>query len=150
MNSKHIGEIGQLSVILDLKRRGYAVSIPYGDNDKYDLLVDVGHQILRVQVKAREPKQGCIRVELSSTSYTGNKIYKAFYSPEDVDVFAIFNTQDEEIYYLNAQYVLKGDLKTFTLRIEKTRNGQAKKIRFAKDYLDFDAALDGNIQVKSG
>jgi len=51
MNTKQIGDETEVRVITALIAEGYSVSIPFGDNDKYDLVLDTGNQLLRVQCK---------------------------------------------------------------------------------------------------
>lgn len=39
-NKKQVGDKGEAKILSDLISRGYSVSIPFGDNDKYDLVLD--------------------------------------------------------------------------------------------------------------
>ena len=74
-NSKSIGDLAELKVITDLTERGFDVSIPFGDNCKYDLIVDINGSLKKVQVKARSTRNNVISVELRSCmrNYTYNK-----------------------------------------------------------------------------
>lgn len=51
MNRKQIGEIGVAQAILHYTAQGWAVSMPLGDSSRYDLIVDKGNTLYRVQVK---------------------------------------------------------------------------------------------------
>jgi hypothetical protein len=37
---KQLGDTAELAVALDLRRRGYRVAFPYGEDCDYDLIVD--------------------------------------------------------------------------------------------------------------
>ena len=40
MNTKLKGDLGELKVASDLVSQGYTISIPFGDNSAYDLILD--------------------------------------------------------------------------------------------------------------
>jgi len=56
-NSNSRGNIGLSSAIDYFTRLGYIVSIPLNDSQKYDLIVDSGKVLQRVQVKTTSKKQ---------------------------------------------------------------------------------------------
>ena len=45
------GDTSELTVQLDISRRGWIVSLPISRDAVYDLLVDLGDKIVKVQVK---------------------------------------------------------------------------------------------------
>jgi hypothetical protein len=49
---KRRGEIGEAAFLKKAASMGFGVSKPWGDSDRYDLVVDVGGRMLRVQVKS--------------------------------------------------------------------------------------------------
>lgn len=51
-NLKGTGYILELELALECMKRGAEVSQPIGDNSHYDLLVDTGTKILKIQVKS--------------------------------------------------------------------------------------------------
>src|ERR1039457_879780 len=60
MNSKAKGEISEGHVIAQLLTHGYAPSMPFGDNQRYDLIVDDGAHLWRAQVKTARMRNGCL------------------------------------------------------------------------------------------
>lgn len=48
---KRLGELGQIAFEYRATKLGLIVSRPYGDNNRYDCVVDNGHRLMRVQVK---------------------------------------------------------------------------------------------------
>ncbi|WP_266075151.1 group I intron-associated PD-(D/E)XK endonuclease [Haladaptatus caseinilyticus] len=51
MNTKGKGGETEAEIIHTFISRGYSISVPFGDNDKYDIIVDSGQNICRVQCK---------------------------------------------------------------------------------------------------
>ena len=48
-NTKSVGDETEVAILHELVEAGWSVSIPFGDNDKYDLVVDDGDELYRVQ-----------------------------------------------------------------------------------------------------
>lgn len=79
---------------------GYEVSIPMGDYNHYDLILDAKGHLFRVQCKSPVFKNGCINLEIYSTipNYTGERrMNDVLYDPDDVD---FISTYYEGICYL--------------------------------------------------
>ena len=74
---------------------GYNVSVPLGEDCKYDLIIDFGGHLIRVQVKTcREEKNGIIFSVSSSSLKSGGKSIKRTYTKNDIDYFAtVYNEQ---------------------------------------------------------
>ncbi len=51
-NSKHVGELAEMQFMLDAARRRFGVSRPFGNNERYDIILDAPRRLWRVQVKA--------------------------------------------------------------------------------------------------
>jgi hypothetical protein len=52
-SSKHRGDVAEMQFMIEAKNRGFGVSKPFGDNERYDLILDGGRRRLwRVQVKS--------------------------------------------------------------------------------------------------
>lgn len=139
MHTKQSGSLGELKVAADLIARGYAVFTELGDLSKVDLIVLVGNQPVKLQVKARTSKHG--RVEVSKRKSGPN--YQFVYQEGEVDVFAIY-VIDIDRKYVSASEFLKGT--TFSIRVDPARNGQQKKVRAWQAYTDFKRALRGHTQ----
>jgi len=59
--TKRTGDACEAYVLTTLVKAGLAVSVPWGDNAPYDLIVDAG-RLLQVQCKAgRLIQSGCVR-----------------------------------------------------------------------------------------
>jgi hypothetical protein len=132
MNTKQVGEISETAISLRLLKLGKSVSRPIGDNQRYDLVVDVDGKFQRLQVKTARIKKGCLVATTSrSTGKKGGKYVKSAYTIDEIDGFAIYAPELDKCYFVpisdKSQYEI-------TLRLEAPANNQTKDIRWAKDF----------------
>lgn len=98
MESHRKGDLTEAEVITELKRREIAVSIPFGDNERYDLLFETpDEQILRAQVKTGWTTDGIVNFRGYSqhTNSKGN-VYKKY--DADVDCFLVYSHEYERLF----------------------------------------------------
>ena len=51
MNTKQVGNLVELQCATRLYELGCAVSIPFGNSEKYDLIIDVNDKLYKIQCK---------------------------------------------------------------------------------------------------
>lgn len=89
MNTNQKGNLTELQVMIAAINKGYTVSLPYGNCDKYDQIWDKNGQLLRIQVKtARWKDQRKLGIVFNCYSISNGKRHK--YHQEDIDYFATF------------------------------------------------------------
>lgn len=91
MNSKKKGDIGVIKTIERFVSMGISVSIPFGDNDRYDLIAEFNGKLNRIQVKFCNQKEqnGSITCPCSSSlNHTTNKVKTTY--ENDVDYFVFY------------------------------------------------------------
>ena len=130
MHKKTKGAIAELHVCADLMRRGWRVLLPYGENNRYDLVAEKDGRFIRVQVKYSTPKDGKMYVNCQSS----NNWSVEPYTSDQIDVIAAFNPEGHRVYYVPSNKMRKTAM---ALRLEPTKNGQKKKVRYAKDFDKF-------------
>lgn len=130
---KAIGDRTTLAVMLALQEAGYALLVPFGENTRYDLVIDDGERLARVQCKTGRLRQGAIRFAVCSCyghhqrpgnarrDYHGQVDYFAVHCPETSCVYLV--PIDELPVRTQA-----------ALRVEFPKNGQSAKVRFAVDF----------------
>jgi hypothetical protein len=130
---KDIGDRSTLVAMVGLKAAGYSLLIPFGENTRYDLVVDGGDSMWRVQCKTGRLRNGGITFAVTScyghlrNPTTARRTYHG-----EVDYFAVYCPETAGVYLVPI-----GDLPTSTsarLRVEPPRNRQRKRIRYARDY----------------
>jgi hypothetical protein len=130
---KAIGDRSTLAVMLALHDAGYVVSLPFGENTRYDLVIDDGARFRRVQCKTGRLRSGAVRFRTSSSyaHHPNPKITSRNYLGE-VDFFAVYCPETGGVYLVPVADVPLGH--SGSLRINPTRNGQKRRIRMADDY----------------
>jgi PD-(D/E)XK endonuclease len=130
---KDIGDRTTLAVMLALRDAGYVVSVPFGENSRYDLLIDDGTRIARVQCKSGQLVSGVVRFKTASsyahhrTPRTERRHYQG-----QIDFFAVYCRGNCGVYLVPID-----DVPTTCearLRIDPPRNNQRKRIRDAAGY----------------
>lgn len=135
MNTKLIGDVTQAVVIADLMKRGKTVLTPFGDKDRYDLVVDEDGRFIRIQCKTGHLECDGTAVEFYSCSSSshrsggGKKDYRG-----QIELFAIYCPEIDQIFYVPVEEAAK---RATRLRLSKSRNGQLKNIRMADNFRDF-------------
>ncbi len=127
MDKKTKGGIAELAVAARMMQEGWAVSFPFGERLRYDLVAEKNGIFIRVQVKYSTPKNGALRLNC----YSSNNWSILKYSKKDIDVLAAYNPTDGKVYFVPSGELNDGQV---NLRVEKTRNNQIKDVRFAVDY----------------
>lgn len=133
MESHRKGDLTEAVVITELKRRAIPVSIPFGDNERYDLVLESPEdELLRVQVKTGWLSDGTIEFHGKSqhTNSSGN-VYKGY--DGDVDYFLVY-CYELDVLYLVGEEEFNSSM---TLRVEEPKR-ENRRINWAVDF-EFDA-----------
>jgi len=129
-NTKAIGDASQAHVLAALIRQGKRTLIPFGDNCRYDLVVEADGQFLRIQCKTGRISRGAIAFAVASSQYhRGGK--RRSYDGE-VDAFGVFCPDNGKTYII--PIIDLPLVREARLRLESPRNAQAKGIRWAAQY----------------
>jgi hypothetical protein len=108
---------------------GFTVSLPFGSGASYDLVVDAGARLLKVQVKTAWISGGCIHYK-SQRRQPGAGLTRRAYRSGEVDYFVAYAPATKTIYAVPADgHGVEG-----RLRLHPARNGQSKLVRWAADY----------------
>ncbi|NUB90481.1 hypothetical protein HT576_05460 [Haloterrigena sp. SYSU A121-1] len=100
-NSKEIGDTTESRALSMLVAYGYSVSIPFGDNDRYDLVVDDGETLYRLQCKtAWSNKDRTIRFNTHSQTTKNGTYHKQPYR-NDIDAFLVYYPGNEQFYWID-------------------------------------------------
>lgn len=90
--SKEIGTIAEQAFILEALKQGFGVSVPIDDNLPYDVLIDNGKKILKIQIKTSQGSGGIYNV---NTTKSKNRSYNS----SDFD-FACVYIEKLNIFYI--------------------------------------------------
>ncbi|ELZ06358.1 hypothetical protein C482_01010 [Natrialba chahannaoensis JCM 10990] len=116
-NTKQTGDETECKIMCRLLEKGYTVSQPFGDNDKYDLILDTGTDLFRVQCKTgwQEDDGAVLRFKTASKTTRNGEVTIVDYGTA-VDAFAVRCIDTDTLYWVPAEQV--GSKSTY-LRLEK-------------------------------
>ncbi|MDX6640573.1 MAG: hypothetical protein QOF12_1584 [Solirubrobacteraceae bacterium] len=133
---KQKGDLAELAVALDLRRRGYRIAFPYGEDSDYDLVVDRHGRLERVQVKHTRSDGAIIEVRCRSHSLTNGRIRTIKrYTAATIDWLAVYDVTTVRCYYLPAALLGTGRAQ-LNLRLTPARNHQVRGVHMAVDFLE--------------
>ena len=130
---KAIGDRSVLAVMMALQEARVPFALPFGENTRYDLIVELGGNLVRVQCKTGRLKGGAVWFRTSSShAHHLSKRHLSRDYLDDVEYFAVHCPETTGVYLIPIE-----QLQTRTeaaLRVEAPRNQQRRRIRFAADY----------------
>ena len=129
MTSKQKGNLTELQCLSAFVEHGCGVSIPYGDNSKYDFIADIDGRLFKIQVKTSSLKdENAIKFSCRTTHVNCKGVKNERYLSNEVDFFAT--------YWKNQCYLIPVSECSVEkiLRFAPPKSGQLKGITFAKDY----------------
>lgn len=137
MHTKHVGDIAELAVSLRALKKGWSVSKPLGDNQRYDLILDDSNRLIKVQCKSAKLSGNIVSASLSRITKIKDKYKKQKYTESEVDAFALYCPDNDVCYLVNfsdisISGVSQGDI---TLRIQKSTANNQYEARMAEDYV---------------
>jgi hypothetical protein len=126
-NTTAIGQQSEAKVLVALVSSGYSVSVPFGNNERYDLVVDYRGIFLRLQIKTGRMNNGVITFKTCSYRGCGpRKHYRG-----QCDLFGVYVPELDKIYLVPVEDVGKTE---GYLRVLKPKKNQKLKVRWAVDY----------------
>ena len=133
MNSpKNIGNKAEIVIISEFIKNDIPVSIPFGQNEPYDLIIETKYGFKSVQIKHGTYRNGCVIADIRHR--TG--FSKISYSTYDgkVDYIAIWCEKLDTCYLLSIDECQGKTM--LSLRIDNPKNNSCiSTIVWAKDYI---------------
>ena len=130
MNTKHKGDASSAAILAALVALGQTVSVPWGENAAYDLVLDTGGTLLRVQCKTGRLRGGRIVFQTSSVYRVGGRYTKFAYG-DRVDRWAVYCPDNGKVYLIPAADVPNASQATLHLEAPKVRNRYGYKLAAA-------------------
>ena len=89
MNNKSKGQISEARALYEFQKYGIPVCIPWGDNERYDLIAEFDNKFNRIQIKTCNEEQNgsIVCYTRSSTNHTTNKGLTDYIGQIDYFVF---------------------------------------------------------------
>jgi hypothetical protein len=129
-NSKAVGDLTQAQVLAALLRHGKRVLLPFGDNFRYDLVVEEDGRFTRIQCKTGRLSRGAIAFSVASSQYHRGGRRRSYQG--QIDAFGVFCPETRKTYIIPLRDLPL--VREAKLRLETPRNSQARGIRWAAQY----------------
>lgn len=127
-NTKVKGDAAELEVFIYLKRHGYVVSLPFGENQPYDMVAESPTgRLYRIQVRYVSESSGSISISLRRSSQGSSKTLDL----SRIDVFAGWD--GKHVYFVLTKNL--GNVRAaVSLRTLPALNNQSRGIRRADQH----------------
>jgi hypothetical protein len=139
MHTKEVGDIAEIEVILASLKKGWSVSKPIGENQKYDIIIDNGTRLLRTQCKSGLLKNEIIKTSTARMARQNGKYAKLSYTVDEIDAIGIYCPQTDQTFLITVDGVStpNGTIQqSINLRIKKDNSSNNQYTpRFAEDYI---------------
>jgi hypothetical protein len=127
------GDRTTLAVMLALQEAGYAVLVPFGENTRYDLVIDDGRRLSRVQCKTGRLRDGTVLFNTCSCyghHMNPGKSRRDYHG--QIDYFAVHCPETGWAYLIPIDAV--PNKSGGSLRVKPPRNNQRRSVRWAAEY----------------
>lgn len=126
-NPKGMGEKTMAQILATFLAADMTVLIPFGDNQRYDLVVDEDGQFIRVQCKTARFQGDCFIFSTCSNNWNTKK--KKSYKGQ-ADIFAVYLVEKHHVYIFNVN-----NCPNNTCNVRLIPCGRTKLIRMAEAHL---------------
>jgi hypothetical protein len=132
---KSVGDQTEAMVIARLVQANKTVLLPFGENQRYDLVIDEGDRFTRVQCKTGRLRGGAVWFNTCSLTYhhpnnQGLRTYRHTYHGQ-ADAFGVYCPETDRAYLVPVNEVGRSSA---ALRVAPPRNNQSRKVRWARDF----------------
>jgi hypothetical protein len=126
------GAAAEAAITAAVIELGLTVLRPLCEGRRYDIVIDLEPELLRVQCKRAHRLKGVLCVGLQTNRCTPREYVSSSYTPAEVDAVAAYSPE------LNRSFLVPIDeacgRRSIRLRLDPSRNNQAEGIRWADDY----------------
>ena len=102
MTTKQIGNIGEVKTLAKFVELGIPVYLPFGDNEKADLVADFNGKLNRIQIKTSlKAEDGKMIFSLVSSTVHRKNGVKHIYDNNEIDYFVLYNIERDVLLLLS-------------------------------------------------
>lgn len=135
LSVKRKGVLTDEEIKLWFLRKGFSVSVPIGDDDKYDFIVDIDGKLLRMQSKTGNTTRtnGCLNFSCASIKYNSTGTHRTQYTKNDIDYFCTLHPDSHQIYIVPVELCGNECNLRFTPASSNNQNGVKMAAEFEGD-----------------
>lgn len=131
-NPNHKGNVAELAIAKEAADLGLSVLKPLTEHECYDLALDLGSQILRVQCKWANHTGDVVQIRVSKSRSSRRGYIRSTYQAGEIDALAAYCADLDRCYLLPVSMVAGKHV--VHLRTSPARNNQRASINFAAEY----------------
>jgi hypothetical protein len=105
---------------------------PLGEGGRYDLAIDVGEKLLRIQCKWASRNGEVLNARCVTSRHTPHGYIRTTYTADEIDAIGAYSPDTDRCYLIPVSEAEGRTVLSF--RVGPTRNNQAQLVRWAKDY----------------
>jgi PD-(D/E)XK endonuclease len=132
LSSSRKGAVAEAEIAAAAIRLGLVVLRPLCEGGRYDLVIDDGVHLLRVQCKWGSRHGSVLQARCVTCRHTPSGYLRSTYSAAEVDAIAVYAPTVRQSYLIPI-WEVEGH-RTISLRLAATGNNQAVGVRWARDY----------------
>jgi PD-(D/E)XK endonuclease len=125
-----VGQRSEAAILAAFVERGFLVWLPWSVNHRYDMLLDLGDRLLRIQCKTGRLRNGTILFNTRSVRTNRKQVFSRSYVGE-IDYFAVYCPDVDDVFLIACE---KTGRFGGSLRVDPAVNGQSKRIVWAADH----------------
>ena len=133
MDTKLKADIAESSAITALLKRGFNVLKPVGDRLPYDLAVDIGGKLIKLQVKSAWSRNDVYIVDSRRTKTNRHLMLRQRYSNKDFD-FALLYIEDLALFFVMPVDVFNSYKSEITLIVGKETQRNPKSSKYLENW----------------
>jgi hypothetical protein len=126
------GAVAEARITTATIELGLTVLRPLCEGRRYDLIIDLEPRLLRVQCKLARHLAGVLCVNLSTCRLTPRGYVRTSYSANEIDAVGVYSPQLHRCFLIPIDEI--SGRRAVHLRLDPTRNNQAERIKWARDY----------------
>ena len=126
------GGIAELAIAWEAVQLGIGVYTPVTEGGRYDLIFDLGSQLVRVQCKWATKRGAVVVVPCQSCRRTATGLTARSYTADEIDAIAAYCHELNQCYFLPISLV--AGRRAVQLRLEPAKNNQALRVNWAMQY----------------
>ena len=131
LTTKAVGERTEAIVLAELLKAGYVVLLPFGDNQRYDMVIEENGIFKRIQCKTAHTVASGTAIGFKTASSYAHRGRPSRGYKGEADLFGVYAPSTGKVYLVPVDAV---GVSSCNLRLTASRNGQVQGVRLAKEY----------------
>jgi hypothetical protein len=127
------GAVAEAWITAATTELGLTVLRPVCEGRRYDLVIDLEPELLRVQCKLARHVAGVLSVRLATSRYTPQGYVRTCYTADQIDAIGAYSPELKRCFIIPIDEV-SSHRAAVHLRLDPTRNNQAERIKWARDF----------------